>query len=179
MPTTPTALVWLPPQPFASYTAQARERAEQRRAAVAVYFAGMRRGLGSLAAIEGARVAFAEASGATCSKRTLFNWIARVESRGGLAAPIEAYCSERQVRHDRAPSVEPENPVPGSFLAALRQKAQERGTGSWRAAVRHFQIMWRAGAEIPGLGLPGARARFPFTLRQLAAAEQLQAEEAR
>jgi hypothetical protein len=82
------------------------------------------------------------------SDRQIRNWLDRVDKAGGHgSAPIEAYGEFKNVAHDEARKV-----IPEDFVVALSSKCVEPGVVEMRAAFRYFELEWMAGRSVPGFG---------------------------
>ncbi len=156
------ALGWQPPKPWAKYKPSVRQRATVKRDALAVWYAARRNKKSKKEAWELVRAEFDRITGKTVGARQVRRWIETIEARGGEFAPLAAYCDEKEVPHIAARLTPPEE-----LIVALQSKVHEPGVGEWSAAVRHFQLAWVAGADVPGLGRAQAGEPFPFTAKQL------------
>ncbi len=158
-----TLAVWTPPRPFAEHKPTVRALALQKREMMLAWFAAIEEGRPRTEALRIAREEWHRLTGRKISERTIYRIARRIEERGGLLAPIEAYCSEKETPHNAA-----RLKVPPDFIRALKAKVLEPGVGLWTAAVRAFAIAWQTGEAVPGLGRrthPGEP--FPYIANQL------------
>lgn len=154
---------WKPPKAWAEYGAGTRLRAEQWHAALAVWYRALANARTKVEANRLARCEYERITGRRVSDKQVYRKAKLIDERGGEFAPITAYCDNKEKPHPAQRLA-----VPEDFAAALRSKACEPGVLLFSAAVRYFEIRWKCGEEVPGLG----RAReagepFPYTVRQL------------
>lgn len=154
------ALATLPPASQAN--------AHKAREVMGAYYDALDRGLRKHEANRVARVAHLEIFGRECNEKTIRRWERDVEAAGGFhLARIEVYADRKAVPHHRA-RIEHRLEIPNDFIKAFRLACLAPGMKHIMGAVRHFEIEWLAGREVPGIGVrPSHDAPFPYTYAQL------------
>jgi len=154
---------WTAPKAWAEYLPSVRARAEKKHGALRVWYDALNAGKAKVEANRLARHEFERLSGRSVSDKQIYRWAKEIDERGGEFAPLEAYCDNKECAHVAA-----RKGVPEDFLVAVRSKALEPGVGTMAAAVRFFELEWRGGRSVPGLGrAPSRTTAFPFTAKQL------------
>jgi hypothetical protein len=143
-------------------------KAHKVRDVMAAYYDALDRGLRKHEANRVARIAHREIFGRDCNEKTIRRWVADVEAAGGFhLARIEVFADRKAVPHPRA-RLEHRMDIPAEFIKAFRALCCAEGMKHIMGAVRHFEIEWLAGREVPGLGArPSPDAPFPYTYAQL------------
>ncbi len=154
---------WSAPKSWTEYKPSVRQRAEQKHAALRVWYDALNAGRPKVEANRMCRHEFERLTGRSVSDKQVYRWAGEIDERGGEFAPLEAYCDNKECAHVAA-----RKGVPEDFLVAVRSKALEPSVGTMTAAVRFFELEWRAGRAVPGLGRASGRTEpFPFTAKQL------------
>ena len=139
---------WEPDFEFGAKPAATQEKAHKVRNVMAVYFAALDSGRTKCDANTIARAEWVKVFGGECNEKTIRRYEARIERAGGHeAAPLEAYCDNKDVKHARNTKG-----VPHEFLLKFRSKCCEPGHINVSRAMHHYRILWETGQEVPGFG---------------------------
>lgn len=154
---------WESPKGWLDYEPSTRKRAEIWQGTLAVYYQCIDAGLNKTDSNRRARHHYENLTGRSVSDKQVTRWVKRIDERGREMAPLTAYCDDKECPHVAA-----RKEVPEDFLSAVRSKALEPGVSTMAAAVRFFELEWREGRAVPGLGrAPAISAPFPYTAKQL------------
>jgi len=171
---------WSPSRKWESYPANTRAIAEKRKAALSFYYKALDEGRTKEVAKRLAIHAWSDlfsSHGAVspCSERTIRNWVARIDARGGFDfAPMEAYVDGKSCTHKKAQLA---TRLPAQL--GLTEEQFESLAGEIKArsvkcehisTVHHsLKLDWLMNREVPGLGIRQAGADFPLTKKHVRA----------
>jgi hypothetical protein len=167
---------WVSPRAWMSYPKTARDRAEGRKAALAVYFDAIDAGRTDAAAEKLAADEWAllmpskkEKTGKPnregSRERNIRKWVKIIEQRGGSTfAPTVAYCDGKSCEHGRQRvSYKVRLPEELTTEFAYRTGKMEHLQEVYDSLV----LDWKMGREIPGVGVREGNAPFPYKFRHL------------
>jgi hypothetical protein len=166
---------WSPPKKWEAYPSTQRVLAEKRKAALSYYYNALGEGRTKEAAKTLAIRAWTDLFGEKCVEKTIRNWAALIDERGGFEfAPIEAYCDGKSCAHTSA-RIERKLPaqlnLTDEAFEALASEIKARSVQCEHiSAVHHsLKLDWLMSREIPGLGVRRGGAEFPLTKRHVRA----------
>lgn len=157
---------WTPAKKFSEHPPATQEKALKVRDALTIYFQTLDTGASARDAERACQRRWRELFNRSCSDRTIRNWVARVNERGGIEnAPNEAFCDGKSIAH---PSTRLLNKIPRELIEEFRSRCVKPGTEHISAAVRSLEVDWMMGRDVPGLGHAERKGEpFPYKYHQL------------
>jgi hypothetical protein len=160
---------WQPDFKLATLPAFSQLKAQKVRAVMIAYFEALDRDLREHEANCEARDRWLQEFSSACSEKTIRNWAAKIELRGGVEwAPLEAYADRKATPHLAARLENREKRrVPSELIREFKALCVQPDM-NMAAAFRKLELDWQTGHEVAGIGtMPAPRTPFPFKLTQL------------